>query len=412
MPLFECPPRSAKPGRDLALEGLRGLCALLVIYDHITYSYPMLDPVYSAYSIHLGYGPPAVLMFFVISGYAIGLSVQGDATRRSVLDYAWRRVVRIVPIAWAAVLISWLLMPAPARTILGNLLFLQNYEPYPFGVGFPVLRNDPPLWSLSFEVLYYLLFVLVWKLKPRAGVLVGATLLVGFAYLPPVGLPIILSKFAWGYLFWLGGLSIAWFTKPLEPAPGEVRSPWLFAIAGAFALWTLAPIRAYVVLACPHLFGENISPTYNQPDFILAAAAVILAVTGRAPILQTRLSLACAAVGLSILPFKAYSGNLQSTDVAAALILALWPLARRWRLPVRPLRLLAPVGQVSYALYVVAFPIMVAILHNRILPLPSGSLGSYILRLLTYAVACGVLAWFLERVFQPWLARRARRLTF
>src|SRR5258706_10143034 len=127
--------------RDLAIEGLRGIAALVVLYHHL-----LLGSIG-------GWSPPpwltwpveasaAVLIFFVLSGYVIRLTNQGVATGASVRDYGWRRIVRLVPINTMAVLLacaaatSW-----DVGTAATHLLFLENYADYA-GVWIPVVYTN------------------------------------------------------------------------------------------------------------------------------------------------------------------------------------------------------------------------------------------------------------------------------
>ncbi|MEO6568466.1 MAG: acyltransferase family protein, partial [Opitutaceae bacterium] len=93
-----------KPTRDIPLEGLRGLCALLVLYAHIFVPNAVLDPKWVPSSrfwwLNLGY--PAVLLFFVLSGYVIGLVTQQPATPANLRHYLRRRAIRIFPMTMIA----------------------------------------------------------------------------------------------------------------------------------------------------------------------------------------------------------------------------------------------------------------------------------------------------------------------
>ena len=82
------------PGRDLVLEGLRGFAALLVLYAHLTAPVTKLDPAYapSPEWWRWEFATGAVLLFFVISGYVIGL------TNRAPPGLAWwLAVVAAIP---------------------------------------------------------------------------------------------------------------------------------------------------------------------------------------------------------------------------------------------------------------------------------------------------------------------------
>jgi peptidoglycan/LPS O-acetylase OafA/YrhL len=103
------------------------------------------------------YGPEAVLVFFVLSGYLVG----GATFRRlrdrtfSIGQYAADRVTRIMLPLVPAVAITTLTQglfgrPPTAWQMLGNLLSLQ-------GIFTATLPANPPLWSLTYEVWFYVL---------------------------------------------------------------------------------------------------------------------------------------------------------------------------------------------------------------------------------------------------------------
>jgi peptidoglycan/LPS O-acetylase OafA/YrhL len=391
-------PESARPGRDLDLEGLRGLCALLVVYGHMTYQAPMLDPGFGCDLLHVDFGPAAVFVFFVISGYVIGLTTRGPFTGPAVRHYCSRRLLRIVPIAWIAVLLSCALVPCKVSTVVGNLLFLQNYSPYPFGIHIPVISNDPPLWSLSYEMLFYALFILIWKHSSRLGAAFALSGAVAFSF--EFGVPMMLTRFGAYFVFWLCGLAIAWRTDTASP---ETRSAWPSAFFGAFSMWRLAPIGSLCGIHPPILLGRDLTPNLGPLDVLLGSLLVVLAATRRAPALQARLTALCAALGLLAVLCKLSDGSLTYMDLLCAAILCACFLGRRWTPAARPLGLLAPVGLVSYALYATAFPLMKMILHSHVLP--SGSAATFALRALVFGVLCATVAYLLERVLQPALVR-------
>jgi preprotein translocase subunit SecY len=73
----------------------------------------------------------AVMIFFVLSGYVIGLTNQHEASGPAVRSYVWRRLVRLIPINTCAVFLTCALATsADWRTALANLFFLENYADY------------------------------------------------------------------------------------------------------------------------------------------------------------------------------------------------------------------------------------------------------------------------------------------
>ncbi|HZZ20930.1 MAG TPA: acyltransferase [Opitutaceae bacterium] len=383
--------------RDLALEGVRGLCAMLVVFGHMTYQAPLLDPGFACDLLHVDYGPQAVFVFFVLSGYVIGLTTRTPATASSIRQYCSRRLLRIVPIAWIAIVLAWLVLRHDGLgTVVGNMLFLQNTQPYPLGLRVPVLYDDPPLWSLSFEMLYYGLFILVWKYRPRASTLFAAVTLVAFGDL--VGLSPIFTRQAAYFAYWLVGLYLAWKTD--VPGP-QARSAWPASFAVAVVTWTVEPVHAVLDALSPRLAALDLDRLHL--DVLAGSVLIVASAARRAPRLRSRLGMAFIAIGLAAVPIKGASGSLSYVELVGAAVLCGCILARNWSPSMRPLRVLAPVGVVSYALYATAYPLMRLLYRSPFLP--SGSLSTFLLRAAILAVLSAASAVFLERIVQPRIVR-------
>lgn len=196
---------------DWALEELRGYAALAVGFYHALG--PDLDPGFQPHRL-LGYlnpGPICVLLFFILSGYVIGLSTTGAFSKQAMIRYLMRRVIRIVPIYWLAIACS---IPFSETdhwtTIVGNALFLQ-------GLTVPVIAGNGALWSLSYEVVFYLLFLLIWWLRPKVvavfAIVFGLCLCGWLISTSAFGIQIFAS-FLTGFLFWIVGLWLAWKVEP------------------------------------------------------------------------------------------------------------------------------------------------------------------------------------------------------
>jgi peptidoglycan/LPS O-acetylase OafA/YrhL len=120
-------------------------------------------------------GPPAVMWFFVVSGYLVGGSVASEIrqNRFSLRRYLIFRFTRLYIVLIPALLIGFALdagrlamfgMHVNAggevahgltpQVLLANLLFLQT-------IIAPPLGSNNPLWSLAYEGWYYVLFPLL-----------------------------------------------------------------------------------------------------------------------------------------------------------------------------------------------------------------------------------------------------------
>jgi peptidoglycan/LPS O-acetylase OafA/YrhL len=391
-------------GRDMGLEGLRGICACLVLYGHMTIPKMTLDPGYAPSSRlwWFNLGSSAVLFFFVLSGYVIGFTVREPFSGPGARAYASRRLVRLTPVNTAAVLLSFALMTlVPPAAVLGNLAFLQNFSAYPFGVRIIVMPDNLNLWSLNFEALYYVAFLAVWRMAPRAG---WVLLVIGAAASAAAVLPgshLMASGYAYGALYWIAGLAAAWLAAPTG-RPGN----WPSAMLAVAAMCRLATLERALGLA--HLLNGVAwlpIPSLHRLDILPAFVWLILAVTGRSPIWQRRLALACltwASIGLA---WGLFAGDVAEPGAmacyAAAIALA-WLLAG-WRPATSLLARVAPVGAISYAIYAVGFPIQYGLL--KVNWLPSGSAWSYCLRAALLVATTFGLAWILEKKLQPAVRR-------
>ena len=100
--------RAAPYGQLASLHGLRLIAALMVLFNHALI--PIGPPAWAI--THVTSGAAGVDIFFVISGFVIGLS----GGRESPLTYLLRRAIRVLPLYWFATLLS-----CPAKAALfGN----------------------------------------------------------------------------------------------------------------------------------------------------------------------------------------------------------------------------------------------------------------------------------------------------
>ena len=158
---------------------LRGLAALVVAAAHLrAQSFPAFGSVigpslsFQVLAFVSGFAHQAVVVFFLLSGWLVGGSFLNKYGREhAIRDYAIDRLTRLwivlVP-TFLAILafgaITGKIDPATANmatdndysatAFLGNLLGLQNMLVPTFGGNFP-------LWSLSNETWYYVLFPLL-----------------------------------------------------------------------------------------------------------------------------------------------------------------------------------------------------------------------------------------------------------
>ena len=400
-------PAGPRP-RDLAVEALRGFCALVVLYVHLFASAYALDPRYapSAKFYYFNLGPAAVLVFFVLSGYVIGLTARRPASAVEIRQYARRRLLRLLPVTYAALAVTWLLAPVfSGRTVVGHLLFLSNDLPYPWLGLFPLLQTNPNLWSLTYEAVYYTLFVGLWLWAPRFYLVLGAAALLTVA--PALDWPVapVFGRLACGSFYWLAGLGIAWLTEEC-PAAGR-RSNWPAALFCAYAIWALGPLRTWLYDCHFDSFLWLTAASPHRLDFLPVCLWLLLAVTGRAPRAQVWLTIGCLAWASLGWGRAWLNAELKPIDFLAGGALGLALAIAGWKPSLAWFSKLAPVGTISFGLYVLGGPIQLA--FRTFVPVFSGTAYTYAIRVAVALALIATAAWLVERKFQPWIAARFRR---
>ena len=345
-----------------------------------------------------------MLLFFVLSGYVIGLTNQRPASGPNVRDFWRRRFWRLLPINALAVGLAWIALPTTAPgTLLGNLLFLQNSQPF-FGLRIPLLEANPNLWSLHYEVVYYLLFPVIWCLRPRVAVVLSGLLVLAALRLGAPSLA-LMANLAAGGCFWLAGLWLAWRSSPTPKRTSGTAWPSALLLFFVTCKLEVAEIFAQRAgLSFPWAPEVNLWHLDLLPAAILLVAAVACRST---PGGRLTLVLTVTIPGARVLwQMESQHGwPLSETRLYAVfwlLALALLP----WRPSLKVWTWLAPVGAFSYGLYAMAAPTQAWM--QRQTWLPAGSVQSYWLRLVLVLALASLLAWLAETKLQPMITARFR----
>lgn len=143
---------------------MRGLAASAVVFAHCSAYLKDGTLVHKLLSI----GTAGVDFFFILSGFIIYYSYSDTKTSK-LLDYLSHRFKRIYPIYWITTLIFVALIllcnslttkPLIETSYFSFYNILKNITLYPFP-GWPSTQPiNPVAWTLSFEILFYLVFSL------------------------------------------------------------------------------------------------------------------------------------------------------------------------------------------------------------------------------------------------------------
>jgi peptidoglycan/LPS O-acetylase OafA/YrhL len=247
--------RVEKVMRFRALDGFRGLCALMVALYHFPVRNHLLGP-------HFFLPNAQMLMdfFFVLSGFLIAgaygekLQSAGDARRFAVSRFArlWPLHAAMLGVFVALELSKMLLAPKlginlpftgarPAWAILSHIFLLHSLHLH------PMLTWNAPSWTVSVEFWTYLIFAALTVMAPRRPLLIG----VGMGLVGALGVALIARRldatYDWGlfrcfYGFFVG--AITWRVFKARPA----RLSGSRALAGGVEIAALVGVFAYIAL--------------------------------------------------------------------------------------------------------------------------------------------------------------------
>ncbi len=222
-----------------ALQYLRAIAALLVVYSHATIQVPAWEsflPYTGAYGVDI---------FFVISGFIMVYITKPDDTAGRFLV---QRIRRVVPLYWFfTLLMGAILFFLPSLfktgefswvTLFQSLFFIPHYSLQNPDYIWPIVA---PGWSLNYEMYFYVLFAASLFVAPKFRVAcVISAIIVIWAVCGASGSQLAIPRFVSDpsvFEFVAGMLlAVAW-KRGLELSSS---AGWMLIVAG-FALATFSP---------------------------------------------------------------------------------------------------------------------------------------------------------------------------
>ena len=145
----------------IKLEAIRGFAALYVVIHHTTHFDGLLGYAFR-------FGQEAVILFFLMSGFVINISSYRSVDK-GFFDYFKKRFYRIyVPLFFVIILVAMISNEFNYTNLFGNIFMLQDIERLRPGALFPPLGGNSPLWYLSYEWWFYMMFYPLSRIKSES----------------------------------------------------------------------------------------------------------------------------------------------------------------------------------------------------------------------------------------------------
>jgi peptidoglycan/LPS O-acetylase OafA/YrhL len=194
-------------------------------------------------------------------------------------SYFRRRWLRIYPIFFVSLFISWLLVYAVTHqtdwlTLVGNLAMLQDFSYGKPGVWVNTFGGNSPLWSLSYEWWFYMLFFPIYKFVKPSRQLWAVLGIAITGLVSGLVWPNQISYFATYFVIWWAGAEMARTYLTGTPVSLYSQRAALLSML-VFILGLTLPVVAWHIHG--HRLVWGLYPVLELRHFV---AALLLMVTG------------------------------------------------------------------------------------------------------------------------------------
>jgi peptidoglycan/LPS O-acetylase OafA/YrhL len=207
-------------------------------------------PLPSLWAAAVGSGASGVDLFFTLSAFLITALLLRERRQTGGISlrlFYIRRILRIWPLYFVVLAVGFVLahtIPSerlPWYYVVGYLLFVGNWINVAFGHPFSVCA---PLWTVSIEEQFYLVWPLLMKILERRGMIIAAVVAFLLSTLSQIG--VVLAGLSPGYIYYGSfsrsgslalGILLALFADRL---PGLTRSVRGLLLAAGLTGWIAA----------------------------------------------------------------------------------------------------------------------------------------------------------------------------
>lgn len=153
--------------RFAAIDALRGIAALLVVWQHSSESFVKLPGIaqhgslLAQIAIELDFGRIGIICFFLISGFVIPSSFK-QSNKNALIDFGIRRFFRLYPAYWLSLLLIvvynlFIGIKINPSTVIANTSMLQSFFTEPHLIGL--------YWTLQVELIFYTMCALLFYFR-------------------------------------------------------------------------------------------------------------------------------------------------------------------------------------------------------------------------------------------------------
>ena len=259
------------------LDALRGMAALYVVIHHSITSTFTLFGMNMAYLFR--FGEEAVILFFLLSGFVINFSFvkSRDKTFRT---YFFKRATRIYIPLLIVLVLGYIVecygagqvVDAHPKDLLLNLMMLQDISSLKPNVVVDPYMHNSPLWSLSYEWWFYMLYFPIQKYifsNHKKNVFVFCLSIISaliYVYFPTF-LPRLLMYMG---IWWLG---VILSNKYLNNDAITLRS-MAMPLSGILTIFLICGLGVYRASVSGALHGMGMHPVLEMRDQFSALVIV------------------------------------------------------------------------------------------------------------------------------------------
>jgi peptidoglycan/LPS O-acetylase OafA/YrhL len=264
-----------------ALDGLRGLAALIVFLSHFSNETGLLVGMFGRPTGELG-----VMLFFLLSGFLMGrLYLLQPFTAAHVHQFFVARISRVVPLYLAVVLASYFLsfLPDPIHdNVRGYRINNGNILDHIF-----FYDGESVLWTIPVEMKFYAVFPLLWLLFWRSSWSALAALVLLILAVFAIAHPLYPYDDPYRSLVYLGhfflaGVLVATLNSYIVVLVLQLRDKWFLLEIMFLVAVCLLPIMS------PHVFNSvfGLMPERWESEILFVYFVILLIFT-----LHSRLAL-------------------------------------------------------------------------------------------------------------------------